>query len=191
MLHAIISLALCTISEKSSCRMVRTSRRYRVHMNPADDGPDSGPQGRLPPLGVTLQDNCPGGQILGGHRAAAHLTLCRRHMGGHTGLCQHTGQKLRLCMQILRRNPQHGQGGNILLRRPIFIAPQGRLQGSQRHFIHPHGRVNGWDFSRSRSSRLPTRIPAWGPPSNLSPEKDTTSTPAATEAETVGSPRRP
>ena len=38
---------------------------------------------------------------------------------------------------------------------------------------------------------LPTIIPAWGPPSNLSPEKETTSTPAFIESCTVGSYSKP
>ena len=48
-------------------------------------------------------------------------------------------------------------------------------------------RFHGFFLSRATIARLPTTIPACGPPSSLSPEKDTRSTPEATTSGTVGS----
>ena len=48
-------------------------------------------------------------------------------------------------------------------------------------------RCSGWRRSRSTSSARPTTIPACGPPSSLSPEKQTRSAPAARLAAAVGS----
>ena len=49
-------------------------------------------------------------------------------------------------------------------------------------------RWSGWRRSRSTRSARPATIPACGPPSSLSPEKQTRSAPAASEAAGVGSP---
>ena len=43
-------------------------------------------------------------------------------------------------------------------------------------------RASGWRRQRSTASRRPTRMPACGPPSSLSPEQQTRSAPAATAA---------
>ncbi len=51
-------------------------------------------------------------------------------------------------------------------------------------------RISGWVRSRSTSAREPAMMPACGPPSSLSPLKQTRSTPAASEACTEGSPAR-
>ena len=49
-------------------------------------------------------------------------------------------------------------------------------------------RASGWRRIRSISVALPTRMPACGPPSSLSPEKQTTSAPSRSVCGTVGSP---
>ena len=51
-------------------------------------------------------------------------------------------------------------------------------------------RISGWVRRRSTSAVWPAMMPAWGPPSSLSPLKHTTPTPAAMEACTDGSPGR-
>ena len=51
-------------------------------------------------------------------------------------------------------------------------------------------RWSGWRRSRSTSSARPTTIPACGPPSSLSPEKQTRSEPAARLSRAEGSPSR-
>ena len=48
-------------------------------------------------------------------------------------------------------------------------------------------RFHGFFLSGETIARLPTTMPAWGPPSSLSPENDTRSTPEATTSGTVGS----
>ena len=52
-------------------------------------------------------------------------------------------------------------------------------------------RFSGFFRIRSRYSLFPRMIPAWGPPSSLSPLKVTTSAPAARQSRTVGSRSRP
>ena len=63
--------------------------------------------------------------------------------------------------------------------RAVGVSLQSGLQSSQGQLVHPHGPGQGValhdvDDMVSR----PRMIPAWGPPSSLSPEKDSTSTPA-------------
>ena len=52
-------------------------------------------------------------------------------------------------------------------------------------------RASGWRCIASIDSLLPAAIPACGPPTSLSPEKSTTSAPAATESCTIGSSNIP
>ena len=48
-------------------------------------------------------------------------------------------------------------------------------------------RFHGFFFRRETIARVPTTMPACGPPSSLSPENDTRSTPEPTTSGTVGS----
>jgi hypothetical protein len=52
-------------------------------------------------------------------------------------------------------------------------------------------RISGWRPIRASAAAPPTMMPACGPPSSLSPEKHTTSSPAATASATLTAGGRP
>ena len=76
--------------------------------------------------------------------------------------------------------------------RPVADQAEGGLERGQRHLVDAEGAHQAGRTRSGRSaSRLPTRIPHWGPPSSLSPEKSTRSAPAARPSATLGSSATP
>ena len=71
--------------------------------------------------------------------------------------------------------------------RRVAVEPQRRLERGQRQLVDPQRARQRVRAAASIAARVPTIKPACGPPSSLSPEKQTTAQPAATERRTGGS----
>ena len=86
----------------------------------------------------------------------------------------------------LRRLAQHAEHGNLLGRvdRRASSVPSSAASVS---LSARNARCSGWRRSFSTRSARPTTMPACGPPSSLSPEKQTRSAPAARLSARVGS----
>ena len=71
--------------------------------------------------------------------------------------------------------------------RRVAVQAQRRLQRGERRACRcARARASGWRRMRSTASRVPAMMPLCGPPSSLSPEKQTSVAPAAMRAAGVG-----
>ena len=87
-----------------------------------------------------------------------------------------------------QRLGQHRERRDGLERRPRLVGVERRLERGDRELVDAQRAVERVAASGARRARrVPTTMPACGPPRSLSPENETRSTPEATTSGTVGS----
>ena len=189
-------------SGTSAGRIVRQSRRSRSSGHAAEHGWLR----RRAALVERLRRRVGGAEGERDRRAAPPWAARRRRPGSVVSIsaapsaaaCVTGGSRPRAGARARRADAacsgsvRSAQRGNGLQRGPRLVGVERRLQRGDRELVDAERAVERVLLaSRSMAPARPTTMPAWGPPSSLSPEKDTRSTPEPTTSGTVGSYGKP
>ena len=147
---------------------------------------DSQPPQRSRP-GPAAQCETPGGERLARERAAAYGRFQRQDDGRVTEPRQLLPSRLGPRSERIVGRGDGAPDRDLGRRQPGAVEPQRRRDAGQRHLVGPH-RAGQW-FTRmlADDADRPTISPACGPPTSLSPLKQTRSAPEAKRSIGVGS----